>query len=127
MNKTMLIGRTTKDIQCKYTAQTQKAVARFTLAVDRMRKEDGTDFISCVAWGKTAELMEKYVKRGHQISVVGHLQSGSYEKDGQKIYTTDVVVEEMKFLEKRQSSSQPTAQEDETPQDFAYLDEDLPF
>ncbi len=127
MNKTMLIGRVTKDIECRYTATTQKAVARFTLAVNRMRKDDGADFISCIAWGKTAEIMEKYVKRGHQISVIGRIQTGSYEKDGHKVYTTDVVVEDMEFLEKKQSSSSQTPQEEEIPTDFAYLDEDLPF
>jgi single-strand DNA-binding protein len=92
-----------------------------------MRKDDGADFISCIAWGKTAELMEKYVKKGNLVGISGRIQTGSYDKDGHKIYTTDVVVEEMEFLEKRQSSSQSTTQEDETPQDFAYLDEDLPF
>lgn len=127
MNKTVLIGRTTKDIECKYTPKTQKAVARFTLAVNRMRKEDGADFISCVAWGKTAELLEKYVKKGHMVGISGRIQTGSYEKDGHKVFTTDVIVEEMEFLEKKQSSSSQTPQEDEIPDGFAYLDEDLPF
>lgn len=127
MNKWTGIGRVTKDIECRYTAKTQKAVARFTLAVNRMRKEDGADFISCIAWGKTAEIMEKYVKKGHQIGVTGRIQTGSYEKDGHKVFTTDVIVEEMEFLEKKQSSSSQTPQEDEIPDGFAYLDEDLPF
>lgn len=141
MNKTFLVGRTTKDIECRYTATSQKAVARFTLAVNRRSKEDGADFISCIAWGKTAELLEKYVKKGHQISVIGRIQTGSYEKDGRTIYTTDVVVEEMEFLEKRQGSSSQTPPEANTPQEsntpqeadeeipegFEYLDDDLPF
>lgn len=126
MNKTVLIGRTTKDIECKYTPKTQKAVARFTLAVNRMRKEDGADFISCVAWGKTAELLEKYVKKGHMVGISGRIQTGSYEKDGHKFYTTDVVVEEMEFLEKKQDKPQ-TPQDEEVPEGFAYLDDELPF
>lgn len=125
MNKVNLIGRVTKDIECRYTASTQKAVARFTLAVNRARREDGADFISCIAWGKTAEIMEKYVKKGHQIGVSGRIQTGSYDKDGHKVYTTDVVVEEMEFLEKRQSSSQP--KEEYVPEGYSALDEDLPF
>lgn len=125
MNKVNLIGRVTKDIECRYTASTQKAVARFTLAVNRARKDDGADFISCIAWGKTAEIMEKYVKKGHQIGVTGRIQTGSYDKDGHKVYTTDVVVEEMEFLEKRQSSSE--LKEEYVPEGYSALDEDLPF
>ena len=129
MNKVQLIGRTTKDIECRYTSKTQKAVANFTLAVNRMRKDDGADFISCIAWGKTAELMEKFVKKGNLVGISGRIQTGSYEKDGHKFYTTDVIVEEMEFLEKRQSSSSQTPQEtnEEVPEGFAYLNEDLPF
>jgi single-strand DNA-binding protein len=126
MNKVQLIGRTTKDIECKYTPKTQKAVARFTLAVNRMRKDDGADFISCIAWGKTAELMEKYVKKGHLVGISGRIQTGAYEKDGHKFYTTDVVVEEMEFLEKKQDKPQ-TPQDEEVPEGFAYLDDELPF
>ena len=97
MNKVILIGRTTKDIDLRYT-NSEKAVAQFTLAVNR-RNKDEADFIRCIAWEKTAEVMEKYVKKGHRISIVGHIQTGSYEKDGQRIYTTDVVVENLEFLE----------------------------
>lgn len=125
MNKTVLIGRTTKDIECKYTPKTQKAFARFTLAVNRMRKEDGADFISCIAWGKTAEIMEKYVKKGHMVGISGRIQTGSYEKDGHKFYTTDIVVEDMEFLEKKQDK--PQQADEEVPEGFAYLDDELPF
>ena len=127
MNKVQLIGRVTKDIECRYTPQTQKAVARFTLAVNRMRKEDGADFISCVAWGKTAEIMEKYVKKGHMVGISGRIQTGSYEKNGHKIYTTDVVVEDMEFLEKKEKTVSHGATEEYVPEGFAFIDEDLPF
>jgi single-strand DNA-binding protein len=127
MNKTFLIGRTTKDIECRYTPQTQKAVARFTLAVNRMRKEDGADFISCVAWGKTAEIMEKYVKKGHMVGISGRIQTGSYEKDGRKVYTTDVVVEDMEFLEKREKNTPHDEPDEYIPEGYSALDEDLPF
>jgi single-strand DNA-binding protein len=127
MNKTFLIGRTTKDIECRYTPQTQKAVARFTLAVNRMRKEDGADFISCVAWGKTAEIMEKYVKKGHMVGISGRIQTGSYEKDGRKVYTTDVVVEDMEFLDKREKNTPHDEPDEYIPEGYSALDEDLPF
>ena len=99
MNHVVLIGRTTKDIELRYS-QNQTAIARFSLAVDRMSKEKGTDFISCIAFGKTAELLEKYVPKGRKIAVQGHIQTGSYDaKDGHKVYTTDVIVDRMEFCE----------------------------
>ena len=133
MNKWQAIGRITKDIEVRYT-QSQTAVARFTLAVNRRKKEDGTqeaDFISCMAWGKTAEIMDKYVHKGDRIGIVGRIQTGSYEKDGQKHYTTDVVVEELEFLEKKKDSAQSggqSAQQGEIPEGFSQLtDDDIPF
>ena len=131
MNKVHLIGRTTKDIDLRYTTQ-GTAVARFTLAVNRRKKEDGTqeaDFISCIAWSKTAEIMDKYVHKGDQVGVVGRIQTGSYEKDGHKVYTTDVVIEELEFLTKKQSAEvTPEAAEAPIPEGFAQLtDEDIPF
>lgn len=131
MNKVHLIGRTTKDIELRYTTQ-GTAVARFTLAVNRRKKEDGTqeaDFISCIAWSKTAEIMDKYVHKGDQVGVVGRIQTGSYEKDGHKVYTTDVVVEELEFLTKKQSGeTTQEAAEAPIPEGFAQLtDEDIPF
>ena len=137
MNKVSLIGRLTKDIDLRYTANTQKAMARFTLAVNRLKKEDGADFINCIAWGKTAEIMEKYVKKGHLIGITGRIQTGSYEKDGHKVYTTDVMVEGMEFLERREKESNPAPKptpeptpepvEEEIPDGFEYLEEDIPF
>ena len=92
MNKVQLVGRITKDIELRYTVD-QMAVARFTLAVNRRKKDDGADFISCTAFKKTAEIMEKYLHKGDQIAVIGHIHTGSYDKDGKKVYTTEVMVE----------------------------------
>ena len=101
MNKTQLLGRLTKDIDLRYT-QNQTALGRFTLAVPRMKKEDGSDFIQCKVWGKRAEVMEKYIKKGHKVCIEGRLEAGSYEKDGKKHYTTEVVVEDFDFIESRE-------------------------
>lgn len=102
MNKVVLLGRPTKDPEVRYSQTKdgqQMAVARYTLAVDRKGKD--ADFISCVAFGKNGEFAEKYVKKGVKIAVSGRIQTGSYEKDGHKVYTTDVVVEEHDFCERR--------------------------
>ena len=106
MNKVVLIGRLTKapDVRWSQGAEA-KAVARFTLAVDRRYKKDGedsADFIRCVAFGKTAEVIEKHVTRGTKIAVEGSIRTGDYtNKDGAKVYTTDVVVESFDFCEKK--------------------------
>ena len=107
MNKAMLIGRLTRDPEVRYSqGENQTAVARFTLAVDRRFKKAGdnsdADFISCVCFGKQAEFVEKYFKQGMKMVAVGRIQTGSYvNKDGQKVYTTDVVVEEVEFAESK--------------------------
>lgn len=121
MNKVILIGRLTNDVQLGYTSNTQKAVGRFTLAVDRIG--EGTDFITCVVFGKQAESLEKYVKKGNKLAVSGRLQTGSYEKDGQRVYTTDVIVENSEFIEPRRESQEKPQ---EKPQDeYSYMD--IPF
>ena len=115
MNKTVLIGRNTKDADVRYSqGDKPMAIARISLAVDRKFKQEGqptADFINCIAFGKTAEVIEKYVTKGTKIAVVGRIQTGSYtNKDGQKVYTTDVVIDELEFCESRssqQSNSQP--------------------
>lgn len=105
MNKVILIGRLVKDPDVRYS-QNQKAIARYTLAVDRMRKEDGADFIGCVAFGKAGEFVEKYLKKGTKIAVTGRINTGSYEdKEGKKIYTTDVIVESHEFCESNKNST----------------------
>lgn len=105
MNNVFLIGRTTKDPEIRYS-QSNLAISRFTLAVDRMSKEKETDFIGCIAFGKTAELMGKYVPKGHKIAIQGHIQTDSYDaKDGHKVYTTDVIVERLEFCENKQGNN----------------------
>ena len=114
MNKVILMGRLTRDPQVRYTqGQDPMAIARFTLAVDkRGRKQEGqqdADFPSCVAFGKSAEFVEKYVHQGTKIVLTGRIQTGSYtNRDGQKVYTTDVVVEEQDFAESKAAASSYT-------------------
>ncbi len=105
------MGRLTRDPDVRYTqGESSMAVARFTLAVDRKFKRDGeqnADFISCVAFGKGAEFIEKYFRQGMRVTVSGRLQTGSYtNRDGHKVYTTDVMVEEQEFADsKRETDS----------------------
>lgn len=131
MNKVILLGRLTRDPDIRYS-QSQSGenmcIARYTLAVDRRGKDAGADFISCVAFGKNGEFAEKYLKQGTKIAVTGRLQTGSYtNKDGQKVYTTDAVVEEHDFAESK--GSQPAPQ----PEDNGFIkvpegiENDLPF
>lgn len=110
MNKVILIGRITRDAEIRYTqGEKSTAIARFSLAVDRRFKRDNdeqnTDFISCIAFGKIAEFLEKFGRKGTKFVVDGRIQTGSYNnKDGQKVYTTDVVVENIEFAESKNSS-----------------------
>ena len=111
MNTVSLVGRLTRDPEIRYTqGENATAITRFTLAVDRRFKREGdktADFPSCVAFGKTAEFIEKYFKKGNRIGVVGRLQTGSYQhKDGYMVYTTDVVVEQAEFVESKSSGDQ---------------------
>jgi single-strand DNA-binding protein len=109
MNKVILMGRLTRDPEVRYSAgENALAIARYTLAVDRRFRRDGeasADFISCVSFGRTAEFAEKYFRQGLKIAVTGRIQTGSYtNKDGQKVYTTDVVVEECEFAESKNAA-----------------------
>ncbi len=106
MNKVILMGRLTADPDIRYTqGENSMAVARYRLAVDR-RKKGEADFIPLVAFGKSAEFAEKYLHKGTKIAVVGRIQTGSYDdKDGRKVYTTDIVVEEQEFAESKASSN----------------------
>lgn len=109
MNKVIIVGRLTRDAETRYSqGENSTAVSRFTVAVDRRKKDSGTDFIGCVSFGKTAEFMEKYGKKGTKFICEGRIQTGSYEKDGQKVYTTDVVVESVEFAESKSNASQPS-------------------
>lgn len=110
MNKVILMGRLTRDPEVRYSQGEQAtAVARYTLAVDRRFRRDGdqqtADFIGCVAFGRQGEFAEKYLRKGTKIAVTGRIQTGSYtNRDGQKVYTTDVVVEEQEFAESKAAS-----------------------
>ena len=107
MNKVILMGRLTRDVQTRYTEGAEPmAISRFTLAVDRrvQRDQEGqsADFISCVAFGKTGQFMEKYGQQGTKFVIEGRIQTGSYtNKEGRKIYTTEVVVESVEFAESK--------------------------
>lgn len=108
MNKVELTGRLTKDPEIRYSQNNNMAIARYFLAVRRRFSKEGqadTDFISCVAFGKAAEFAEKYFKKGTKIEVVGRIQTGSFtNKNGEKVYTTDVIVEEQEFAESKSAS-----------------------
>ncbi|MDO4522223.1 MAG: single-stranded DNA-binding protein [Eubacteriales bacterium] len=115
MNKVILMGRLTRDPEVRYSAgESATAVARYTLAVDRrFSRRDGSngeqtaDFIGCVAFGRSAEFAEKYFRKGLKIVVTGRIQTGSYtNKDGVRVYTTDVVVEDQEFAESKNASSE---------------------
>ena len=107
MNKVILCGRLTREPEVRYsqTANGSMAVARYTLAVDRKFEKEGeqnADFINCIAFGKSGEFAEKYFFKGMKIAISGRIQTGSYtNKDGQRVYTTDVVIEEQEFCESR--------------------------
>ena len=106
MNKAVLVGRLTRDPEVRYSqGDNTTAVARYTVAVDRRFKRDGeptADFIPCVVFGRSAEFAEKYFRQGMRVSVSGRIQTGSYtNKDGMKVYTTEVIVEEQEFAESR--------------------------
>lgn len=111
MNKVILIGRLTRDPEVRYSQGEESiAIARYTLAVDRRGKKDpneqAADFINCIAFRKNGEFAEKYLAKGMKIAVVGRIQTGSYtNKDGQKVYTTDVVVEEHEFADSKASGN----------------------
>lgn len=136
MNKVILMGRLTRDPEVRYSGE--MAIARYTLAVDRRFKREGddqtADFINCIAFGKSGDFAEKYFKKGTKIAVVGRIQTGSYtNKDGQKVYTTDIVVEEQEFAESKNSgdsANAPTARNTSAGEFMNIpdgVDEELPF
>ena len=151
MNVVVLMGRLTRDPEVRYTAgENALAIARYTLAVDRRFRRDGeqtADFITCVAFGRAAEFAEKYLKKGIRIAVSGRIQTGSYtNRDGVKVYTTEVVVDNQEFAESRAASDasreaaarteaaprQEAAQRQDAPDDGFMnipegIDEELPF
>lgn len=138
MNKVILLGRLTRDPELR-TTPSGVSVTSFSIAVNRRFAKDQTDFINCVAWRQTAEFVSKYFAKGNMISVVGSLQTGRYEKDGQTHYTTDVVVDEVYFTGSKAeaSGSAPIPQDRSNQEDSPFnidegfmpmpADDDLPF
>ena len=137
MNKVIIIGRFTRDPEIKYTTgENATATARFSLAVNRrFKNKEGNydaDFINCVAFGKTAEFIEKYFTKGMAIGITGRIQTGSYtNKEGQKVYTTDVVVEETEFVESKNKGTSDNVPNNNanSNSDFeeATSDDEMPF
>ena len=141
MNNVSLIGRLTRDPEVRYGAQSQKAVARFTIAINRGKNSQGedlgADYPSIVCFGKTAELVEKYLGKGRLVGITGRIQTGKYDKDGKTIYTTDVNAERVEFLDKAPeggsqsaapSQSAPAPDQGQQYEGFTQLeDDDIPF
>lgn len=130
MNKVILIGRLTRDPELNFAAGSGTAVTRFGLAVKRPFKKDESDFINCVAFGKSAETIAQYITKGRQLAVTGSIRSGSYDaKDGSKRYTSDVVVESFEFIgNKNNESSQVNNSESNFDEDMTPIDDvDSPF
>ena len=129
MNSVSLMGRLTRDPEVRYTGNTQMANARFVVALNRKLSKEKrqeaenngyptADFISCVAWGKTAENIANYFKKGNRIAITGHIQTGSYEnQQGQRVYTTDVVVDSFDFVE---SNKDNNSNQENTAQDYGF-------
>lgn len=137
MNKVLLIGNLTKSVEVRYTTS-DLAIASFSIAVKReIKKEDGTydaDFINCVAYGKQAETISKYLDKGSSVAIEGRIQTGSYEnKEGKKVYTTDVVVEKITFVntkKKEETKEEPTKSNEDPYEQMGKQVEaeaDLPF
>lgn len=137
MNKVILMGRLTKDPEARYTqGENSMCIARYSLAVDRRGKresdEQTADFINIVAFGKAGEFAEKYLHKGTKVVVTGRIQTGSYtNKDGQKVYTTDVVAEDQEFAESKNAATESATPSTATGDDFMVIPdgviEDLPF
>ena len=125
MNKACLIGRVCRDIEARQT-QTGLSVIDFALAVNRRKQGDGADFITCVAFGKTADLIAQYVHKGDRLGVSGRIETGVYDnKDGIKVYTTKVIVDDVEFLGGKRTQDAQTQE----PAEFVEVDDgdDLPF
>ena len=130
MNQAILMGRITKDIECKYT-QGGMAVARFTVAVDRGKGKDGedrgADFIGCTAFGRTAENLEKFSGKGLRVAVTGRITTGSYEKDGQKVFTTDITADRVQFIDFKEGGQKQQKPAEPAPEGYAWDDSEIPF
>ena len=140
MNSVSLIGRLTKDPEVRYGAESQTAVAKFSIAIDRGKDKNGesrgTDFPNIVCFGKTAELVERFVSKGRLVGIQGRIQTGKYEKDGRTVYTTDVLADRVEFLDWGDKNEGGAVQQttatakpaSDVPEGFGTLTEDdIPF
>ena len=130
MNKAILVGRLTRDPEVRYSQdENATAVARYTVAVDRRFKRDGepiADFIRCLVFGRSAEFAEQYFRQGMRVSISGRIQTGSYtNKDGVKVYTTEVIVEEQEFAESRTEQERNKAQGADEGDGFMNIQDDI--
>ena len=126
MNQVVLIGRLTKDPEVRYNPSTQMAVVKFTIAINRIGKDKEADFPRITVFGKQAENCEKFLAKGRLVGIQGRIQTGSYQgKNGETVWTTDVVADRVEFLEWGEKKT-PTYH-DETPTGFSAVDEDIPF
>lgn len=132
MNKVVLIGRLTKDPELKYAPGDGTAICRITVAVARAFKKDETDFINCVAFGKTGETIAQYFTKGRQIALAGNIRTGSYQaQDGTKMYTTNVIIENFEFVGNNNVNNQSWSAQDNSEESFEGMtpvdDGDMPF
>jgi len=123
MNKVILLGNLTRDPEIRYTQSNNTAIARFTIAVSRRFKRDGepeTDFFNCTAFGKTAEFVENYMHKGSKAALSGRVQNDNYtNKNGEKVYSTQIIVDEIEFAERKQSDAPPVSDDGD---DFVPID-----
>lgn len=127
MNKVVLIGRLTRDPELNYTAGTGTAVCKLSLAVARPFKKDETDFINCIAFGKTGETIAQYITKGRQLAVTGSIRTGSYDaKDGTKRYTTDIIVDSFEFIGNGQGNNNQNGPSNEFNQENSFYDDMAP-
>ena len=122
MNVVLLTGRLTRNPEVRYTSETQMAIANFSIAVKRHGKKDETDFPRCKAFGKTAEAMEKYCRKGSMIGIEGRIQTGTYEKDGKTVYFTEVIADKVEFINTGEKDQQEQKQDG-----YMAINEDVPF
>jgi len=127
MNNVVLIGRLTKDPEVRYAPESQMAVATFAIAIDRASKDKGADFPKITCFGKTAELVEKFISKGRLVGIQGRIQTGSYKnKEGATVYTTEVVADRIEFLDRGEKTDASTGfkQTAGVPEGFMALEED---
>jgi len=132
MNKVILMGRLTRDVDVRYTQTTNKLVANFSIAVNRKVAKQGeerqADFFNIVAWGKTGEFCSKYFKKGQQVGVIGRLETRSWENNGQKHYAIDVIAEEVYFADSKKDDRENIENNENLDLNFSFdSDSDLPF